>query len=315
MRDEFNDQNRLSRVTLNTVEQATYRYNFAGHQVVRSVWTGGVLAKTISVHDIAGMRLGEYDGATGTLLREYLWLGDRPLAVLEGGQLYHLHLNQVGRPDMATDAAGNVVWQASFYPFGGIHQVTIDTGALTQNLRFPGQWFQAETGLHQNWHRDYDPTLGRYLQADPLGLVDGPSVYGYALQSPMAYIDPKGGRARGGTRGGLGGRYDEWRAGTRPRPGWDPFGQQPPANRNEPPSAPREEDNSCYPDQCRLISEVDAETMFTRHLWDRKYVQGGKVCLSLPRWERDLELKCEKLSTLGNIIPAQKEYLALIHCP
>ena len=138
------------------------------------------------------MRLGEYDGVTGTLLREYLWLGDRPLAVLEGGQLYHLHLNQVGRPDMATDAAGTVVWQASFYPFGGIHQVTVDTGALTQNLRFPGQWFQAETGFHQNWHRDYDPTLGRYLQADPLGLVDGPSVYGYALQNPGRYVDPWG---------------------------------------------------------------------------------------------------------------------------
>ncbi len=39
--------------------------------------------------------------------------------------------------------------------------------------RFPGQWFQAESGLHQNWMRDYDPTTGRYLQADPLGLVDG----------------------------------------------------------------------------------------------------------------------------------------------
>ena len=55
-----------------------------------------------------------------------------------------------------------------------------------------GQWFQTETGLHQNWHRDYDPTLGRYLQADPLGLIDGPSVYGYAKQSPMTYIDPDG---------------------------------------------------------------------------------------------------------------------------
>ena len=52
------------------------------------------------------------------------------------------------------------------------------------DLRFPGQWFQSETGLHQNWMRDYDPTLGRYIQADPLGLVDGPAIYGYALQNP-----------------------------------------------------------------------------------------------------------------------------------
>ena len=64
-------------------------------------------------------------------------------------------------------------------------------GALP-DLRFPGQWFQAESGLHQNWMRDYDPALGRYLQADPLGLVDGASVYGYALQNPGRYVDPRG---------------------------------------------------------------------------------------------------------------------------
>jgi RHS repeat-associated protein len=56
----------------------------------------------------------------------------------------------------------------------------------------PGQWFQSESGLHQNWMRDYDPTTGRYLQADPLGLVDGASVYGYVRQSPMMLIDPTG---------------------------------------------------------------------------------------------------------------------------
>ncbi|WP_425456162.1 RHS repeat-associated core domain-containing protein [Aliishimia ponticola] len=59
-------------------------------------------------------------------------------------------------------------------------------------MRFPGQWFHAVPGLHQNWMRDYDPTLGRYLQADPLGLVDGASVYGYALQNPGRYVDPRG---------------------------------------------------------------------------------------------------------------------------
>ncbi|WP_322892211.1 RHS repeat-associated core domain-containing protein, partial [Yoonia sp. 76] len=53
-------------------------------------------------------------------------------------------------------------------------------------------WFQSETGLHQNWMRDYDPTTGGYMQADPLGLVDGASVYGYALQNPGRYVDPTG---------------------------------------------------------------------------------------------------------------------------
>ena len=71
--------------------------------------------------------------------------------------------------------------------------------------RFPGQWFQSESGLHQNWMRDYDPTTGRYLQADPLGLVDGASVYGYALQNPGRWTDPRGenvGTVVGGVIGG-----------------------------------------------------------------------------------------------------------------
>ncbi len=74
------------------------------------------------------------------------------------------------------------------HPFGGVH---VTTGAPI-DARFPGQWFQAESGLHQNWMRNYDPTTGRYLQADPLGLVDGASVYGYARQSPAMVSDPRG---------------------------------------------------------------------------------------------------------------------------
>jgi len=81
-----------------------------------------------------------------------------------------------------------VVWTASYLPFGGVH---VTSGAPVE-ARFPGQWFQAESGLHQNWMRDYDPTTGRYLEPDPLGLVDGASVYGYARQNPMRWTDPRG---------------------------------------------------------------------------------------------------------------------------
>jgi len=81
-----------------------------------------------------------------------------------------------------------VVWTASYLPFGGVH---VTSGAPI-DLRFPGQWFQAESGLHQNWMRDYDPTTGRYVEADPLGLVDGASVYGYVRQNPGRYVDPRG---------------------------------------------------------------------------------------------------------------------------
>jgi RHS repeat-associated protein len=86
---------------------------------------------------------------------------------------------------MTNSAAQTVAWQAKYDPFG--NAVTIST-AITNNQRLPGQWFQIEDGLAYNWHRNYDPTLGRYSQADPLGFVDGPSLQSYAKQSPLMKV-------------------------------------------------------------------------------------------------------------------------------
>ena len=63
---------------------------------------------------------------------------------------------------------------------------------IENNLRFPGQVFLIETGLAYNWHRHYDPTTGRYTQADPLRFVDGPSVFAYAGGSPFMNVDRDG---------------------------------------------------------------------------------------------------------------------------
>jgi RHS repeat-associated protein len=76
-----------------------------------------------------------------------------------------------------------------------------DGTRLTLNLRFPGQQYDAATGLHYNYFRDYDPTVGRYLQSDPIGLLGGMSTYGYANGSPSTFTDPLGLRGKG-----LGGR-------------------------------------------------------------------------------------------------------------
>lgn len=111
-----------------------------------------------------------------------------PVAVIENDTLYFVRADHIGRPVFATNDLGVKVWEASYLPFGGVQTST----GTPMELRFPGQWFQSESGLHQNWMRDYDPTTGRYIQADPLGLVDGASVYGYALQNPGRYVDPRG---------------------------------------------------------------------------------------------------------------------------
>jgi RHS repeat-associated protein len=88
-----------------------------------------------------------------------------------------------------TNSSKATVWQAVWTPWGAPHSIT---GSAELNLRFPGQYFQIESGLHYNWHRHYDPTTARYTQPDPLGFVDGPSRYAYAGNSPLMEVDPTG---------------------------------------------------------------------------------------------------------------------------
>lgn len=85
-------------------------------------------------------------------------------------------------------------WDVIYDPFGNVSYSWSNPEVM--NIRFPGQWFQLETGLAYNWHRHYDATLGRYVQPDPLGLTalmsDGPSGYGYVEQNPVAKTDFSG---------------------------------------------------------------------------------------------------------------------------
>lgn len=133
------------------------------------------------IYDLAGRLIAEAN-ASGQTIREYIWIDDLPLAVVAdvdtaSPQLWFVHADHLDRPIKMTDSAQAIVWDAVYRPFG--EPVSI-TGSASNNLRFPGQYFLLESGLHHNWHRQYDPITGRYLQPDPLGVVEGPSLYAYA---------------------------------------------------------------------------------------------------------------------------------------
>ena len=76
--------------------------------------------------------------------------------------------------------------------FRSFGRTQVQLGTVQNNLRFPGQYFDAETELHYNWNRFYDPETGRYLSPDPIGLGGGSNLYAYAENDPVNWIDPNG---------------------------------------------------------------------------------------------------------------------------
>ena len=131
----------------------------------------------------------EETNASGVAQADYIYLNGRPVAVLNGSTLYYLHDDRLGTPQLATDSNQNIAWQASYEPFG---QASV-SGTITQNLRFPGQYFDVESGWNHNGFRDYVPELGRYIEPDPLGrLGSGNNLYVYVGDNPTNLIDPLG---------------------------------------------------------------------------------------------------------------------------
>jgi RHS repeat-associated protein len=82
-----------------------------------------------------------------------------------------------------------IVWQAKYDPYG---KAMITTASITNNLRFPGQYFDSETNLHYNYFRYYEPETGRYITSDPIGLSGGINTYGYVGGNPLSFYDPNG---------------------------------------------------------------------------------------------------------------------------
>ncbi len=177
-----------------TAKTGAFTTNYLNDGLGERVGRAGFGAKAIPggkeafVYDEAGHLLGEYDG-TGKAIEETVWLGSLPVAVLIPGKTpFYIAPDQLGAPHQIANSSRSTVWHWDHDPFGN----GAPTGSLGYNLRFPGQYFDKETGLHQNSFRDYDPSTGRYVQSDPIGLVGGTNTYIYVQAQPTGQTDAAG---------------------------------------------------------------------------------------------------------------------------
>ncbi|WP_407658787.1 RHS repeat domain-containing protein [Marinobacterium marinum] len=119
--------------------------------------------------------------------------------------MYYIHTDHPNTPRRISRASDNqIVWRWDNDPFGrhtANEDPDGDSQLFTFSLRYPGQYYDEETGLHYNYFRDYDPSLGRYLQSDPIGLQGGINTYLYTNANPLVYIDPLGLAPGMGSRG------------------------------------------------------------------------------------------------------------------
>lgn len=165
----YNNRGRLDPLSIGTAVAADYVYDGLERLAVCTLRSVTPAVTAHYVYDLGGRLIAEATAGSMTV-REYVWLDDMPLALVTNADtavpnLLYVHADHLDRPMKMTDAAKNVTWDALYLPFG---DVDVNFGSTTNNLRFPGQYFLLESGLNYNWQRNYDPTIGRYTQPDPL---------------------------------------------------------------------------------------------------------------------------------------------------
>jgi RHS repeat-associated protein len=184
----YDQANRLTQVQEDGITIGTYATSADGRRMMKTADSN----VTVYHYDLEGHLIAESDGQ-GSLTRLYIYLNGAPLAMFAAGgetdSVYYYHNDHLGTPLRLTDAIGTVAWAADYLPFGGV-DITVET--VENYLRFAGQYHDAETGLHYNYWRYYDPKIGRYLRADPIGLKGGINLFAYVQNNPINLIDPYG---------------------------------------------------------------------------------------------------------------------------
>lgn len=190
----YDDRNRLATATQGTTV-VTNQYNGRGERVSKTTAVSGSGPTVRYVYDEAGRLLVDGDS-------QYLYLDELPVAVIRAGVVHYVEVDHLGTPRAvvkpgATPAADVTLWRWSLLgnSFGADapqEDADGDGKAFVMNLRFPGQYFDAETGLHYNHFRDYEHGVGRYIESDPIGLKTGINTYVYVGSNPLLFRDIHG---------------------------------------------------------------------------------------------------------------------------
>ncbi len=183
----YNVLNQLEEVRHNN-QRIHYVYDPLGRRIAKSSEAG--VTHFLWMDDVL---MYESTQKNNVRLSEKLYLFEpgtfKPLAFVENQQIYHYHLDHLGTPQEITDAKGNIIWAVSFKAYGNL--AVAYENQIENNLRFQGQYFDAETGLHYNRFRYYDPNCGRFINQDPIGLAGGNNNYLY-VPNPTGWVDPFG---------------------------------------------------------------------------------------------------------------------------
>ncbi|WP_238350051.1 RHS repeat-associated core domain-containing protein [Pseudomonas sp. SWRI111] len=184
----YDCQHRLVGVRLPGGSTASYKYDAFGRRIEKAVdghtteflWQGERL-----IVESGDSRYRTYIYEPGSF---------RPLAMLDGegpvkAAPFYYQLDHLGTPQELTDYSGEIMWSAKYRAYGNV--AALDVAEIDNPLRFQGQYFDAETGLHYNRHRYYNPGTGRFLTPDPIKLAGGLNNYRY-VPNPTGWIDPLG---------------------------------------------------------------------------------------------------------------------------
>jgi RHS repeat-associated protein len=183
----YNSRNRMSVAQLAGTTVASYSYNALNQRIQKA--TGSTTERY--GYNEANQLLSEY----GADNRDYVWMDGIPVANVDisgaTSTLAYITADQLGTPRAIANGTGTTEWQNVYQgnPWGELAPIS---SGYTYNLRFPGQYFDAETGLFYNGHRYYDSASGREAQSDPMGLRGGLNTYAYAANNPLRYFDPSG---------------------------------------------------------------------------------------------------------------------------